>query len=83
MSGNFAKPEQLEPTPGCVIKPYPGWDIRILDEAGNQVPNGTLGFITCKLPNPPSFMTTLWKNDAAFLEKYMSQYKGFIFIFIS
>jgi len=29
MSGNLAKPQIFEPTPGCCIKPYPGWDIRI------------------------------------------------------
>ena len=30
-----------------------------------------------KLPTPPSFASTLWKNDEAFVEKYFSTFKGF------
>lgn len=30
-----------------------------------------------KQPIPPSFMSTLWKNDEAFIEKYMKTYKGY------
>jgi len=77
MSGNFAKPQQLEPTPGCCIKPFPGWDIRIVDEDGYPCKTGTSGFIVSKLPCPPSFMSTLWENDKAFIEKYFSQYNGY------
>jgi propionyl-CoA synthetase len=77
MSGNFAKPEVLDPTPGCCIKPYPGWDIRVLDEQGKQVENGKLGYIVSKLPNPPSFMSSLWNNEQAFVDKYMVQYPGY------
>lgn len=77
MSGNAAKPQQLVQKPGCVVKPYPGWDIRILDEEGLPTKTGDPGLIVSRLPNPPSFMTTLWKNDQAFYEKYFKQIPGY------
>jgi propionyl-CoA synthetase len=77
ISANFAKPEVLEPSPGSCIKPYPGFDVRVLNEAGKEVGPGELGFVCTKLPNPPSFMTTLWNNDEAFINKYLKQYPGY------
>lgn len=31
------------------------------------------GLICIKLPTPPSFMTTLWNNNDAFISKYISK----------
>ncbi|MGN6303932.1 MAG: AMP-binding protein, partial [Mesorhizobium sp.] len=43
--------------------PMPGYDIRILNDAGHEVPNGTLGNVVVKLPLPPACLPTLWNAD--------------------
>lgn len=37
----------------------------------------SLGRVVIKLPMPPSFMTTLWGNDQAFITKYLSDTPGY------
>ena len=55
----------------------PGYDIRVLDDSGNEVPPGTLGNIVCRLPLPPSGFSTLWQAPERFVESYMAEYPGF------
>jgi len=63
--------------PGSVIKPLPGYDVRIFDEANKEVKANELGKVVIKMPMPPSFMLTLWGNDAAFKEKYLTETPGY------
>ena len=35
------------------------------------------GILMVGLPLPPSFMLTMWNNDAAYIEKYFSTIKGY------
>ncbi len=69
--------ERLPVKPGSPTKPVPGYDVRILDELGHEVPDGTVGAICLKLPLPPGSLPTLWQNDARFEQAYMSQYPGY------
>jgi propionyl-CoA synthetase len=55
----------------------PGYDIRVLDDAGREAPRGRLGAICVKLPLPPGCLPTLWQNDARFRDSYLSAYPGF------
>lgn len=78
IAANFTKPEQFPTKGGSCTKPYPGYDIRIMDEDGNELKeHGKIGNIVAKLPCPPAFMPTLWQNDQFYVEKYMSAYKGY------
>ena len=43
--GTVADPQQWLSHPGTVGKPYPGADVRVLDEAGDPVPPGTPGTV--------------------------------------
>jgi propionyl-CoA synthetase len=63
--------------PGSVTKPIPGYQVEIFDESNHPVPAGALGKVVIKLPLPPSFMLTLWGNDTAFIEKYLSETPGY------
>jgi propionyl-CoA synthetase len=63
--------------PGSPTKASPGYDVRILDEAGDQVPPGNTGNICVKLPLPPGCLPTLWNNDAGYIESYLSRYPGY------
>ena len=55
----------------------PGYDIRVLDEGGHEVPRGKLGAICVKLPLPPSCLPTLWNNDERFAKSYLSHFPGY------
>ncbi|GAA6208645.1 propionyl-CoA synthetase [Cognatishimia sp. WU-CL00825] len=62
---------------GSPGKPMPGYDIQVLDDEGNEVPNGSLGNIVCKLPLPPSGFPTLWKAKDRFHTSYMQEFPGY------
>ena len=42
----------MEPKPGSIGKPVPGWDIALLDETGERVPDGEEGEICIKIDKP-------------------------------
>lgn len=73
---NFVKPESFPTKGGSCTRPYPGYDLCILDDAHQSVPALTMGRLFIKLPMPPGFMTTLWQNDQFFVQKYLSQLPG-------
>ena len=50
--------------PGSCARPVPGWDVRVLDEAGREVAPGEQGNVVIKLPLAPGATPTLWNNDA-------------------
>ncbi|MEQ8748026.1 propionyl-CoA synthetase [Pyruvatibacter sp.] len=55
----------------------PGYDVRVLDDAGHEVPTGTTGAITIKLPLPPGCLPTLWQNDERFRAAYLEEFPGY------
>ncbi|MEM6712644.1 MAG: propionyl-CoA synthetase [Pseudomonadota bacterium] len=55
----------------------PGYDVQVLDDAGHQVPAGTLGNIVVKLPLPPGCFPTLWNNDERFKAAYLEEFPGY------
>jgi propionyl-CoA synthetase len=63
--------------PGSATKPMPGYDVRILDEEGQEVPPGRTGSIAVRLPLPPGTLTTLWKDDEGFKRAYLSRFPGY------
>jgi propionyl-CoA synthetase len=75
--GNPMGIEQFPVKPGSATKPIQGYDVRILDDAGNELGPGEEGNIVIKLPLPPGTLTTLWRNDARFVSSYMSTFPGY------
>ncbi len=70
--------EHLPVKPGSPTLPMPGYDIRILDEEGQEVKGpGTIGAVVVKLPLPPSCLPTLWQADDRFRQAYLSRYPGY------
>jgi len=65
--------------PGSPTRPVPGYDVHVLDEAGDELPAGKIGTIAVRLPLPPGCLTTLWNNDAGYFESYLAQYPGYYF----
>ncbi|WP_224814904.1 propionyl-CoA synthetase [Hasllibacter sp. MH4015] len=57
--------------------PMPGYDVQVLDDAGQAVPRGTLGNIVVKLPLPPSCLPTLWNAEERFQASYLNDFPGY------
>ncbi|GAA1826110.1 propionyl-CoA synthetase [Planosporangium flavigriseum] len=74
-----ANPRGLEPLPtkpGSPSVPVPGFDVRVVDSAGNDVPAGADGAIVIRLPLPPGCLPTLWGDDERFVASYLSAFPG-------
>jgi propionyl-CoA synthetase len=63
--------------PGSVSLPVPGFDVRVLDEQGAQLPRGSTGSIVLKLPMPPGCLATLWRDPQGFHAAYLSAFPGY------
>jgi propionyl-CoA synthetase len=77
IAGNFLGIERLPVKPGSAGRPVPGYDVRILDDQGEEVPAGTMGRIMLRLPMPPGCLPTLWNNDRRFREAYLDHVPGY------
>jgi propionyl-CoA synthetase len=69
--------EHLPVKAGSPTKAAPGYDVRVLDEAGREQPSGEIGNIVVKLPLPPGTLPTLWQNDRRYVDSYLSRYEGY------
>jgi propionyl-CoA synthetase len=69
--------EELPVKPGSPTVCVPGYDVRILDENGNEEAAGEIGRIMIKLPMPPGCLSTLWQNDQRFVDSYLSANDGY------
>jgi len=68
--------EQLPIKPGSPTCAVPGYDVRVLDNDGVEVPDGEIGSIMIRLPLPPGTLTTLWNNDARYVDSYLTMHEG-------
>ncbi len=75
--GNLTGIETLEPKPGSATVPVSGFNVQILDNEGNEVPNGEQGNIAIKLPLPPSCLPTVWGDFERFRTGYLSEFPGY------
>ncbi|WP_378947673.1 propionyl-CoA synthetase [Mesorhizobium sp. ANAO-SY3R2] len=62
---------------GSPCVPMPGFDVRVLDDAGHEVEAGTLGNVVVKLPLPPGCLPTLWNADERFFNAYLAEFPGY------
>lgn len=77
MLGILSKYDNRTAIAGSAGFPVCGFDIKILDEEGQEVPAGTEGNITVKLPLPPGCLPSLWKNEIRFQKSYFEKYPGY------
>src|SRR4029453_17382224 len=69
--------EQLPVVPGSVTRAVPGWDVRVVGNEGDELPNGEIGALVVKLQMPPGSSPTLWNADERFREVYLSAFPGY------
>jgi propionyl-CoA synthetase len=68
------KPLQIKP--GSAGKPMPGFDVRIVDDDGNEVKQGGMGNIVLAMPLAPSGFTTLFNDEMRFYKGYLKRFDG-------
>jgi len=69
--------ERFAVKPGSPTLPVPGYDVRVLDDDGDDCAPDQIGAIAVRLPLPPGCLPTLWKADEQFVEAYLARYPGF------
>ena len=67
----------FEPRPGSGGKPTPGFDVRALDAAGQELRPGENGALVLKLPLPPGCAPMLWNAEQRYREAYLSTFPGY------
>lgn len=64
----------LKIKPGSAGKPMPGFDVRIVNDQGNEIDKGQMGNIVLGVPLAPTGFTTLFKDDERFYKGYMKRF---------
>ncbi|HXQ03773.1 MAG TPA: acyl-CoA synthetase [Bradyrhizobium sp.] len=59
--------------PGSMGKATPGFDVRVLNEKGEELPRGSRGIIGVRQPNPCT-MIEYWRNPEATAKKYVGEF---------
>jgi propionyl-CoA synthetase len=75
-----ANPQGIEPLPvkpGSPTRAMVGYDVRVLDDRGDERAAGEMGDICLRLPLPPGCLPTLWNNDERFVDAYLSRHSGY------
>ncbi|MFT7286014.1 MAG: propionyl-CoA synthetase [Halieaceae bacterium] len=69
--------EPLPIVPGSPARAVPGYEVVVLDEAGEEVSDESIGALALRSPLPPGTFITLWNADKRFETAYFSRYPGF------
>jgi len=62
---------------GSTNKPIPGYNIMVLDDAGNPVEAESAGNICVSLPMPPGVAWSIWNNNNRYRTSYLEAFPGY------
>jgi propionyl-CoA synthetase len=62
--------------PGSAGKAMPGFDVRVVDDSGNEVEKGKMGNIVLGMPLAPTGFRTLWQDEERFYKGYLKRFDG-------
>ncbi|KAJ5621232.1 hypothetical protein N7528_006015 [Penicillium herquei] len=62
--------------PGSAGFPMPGFDVRVVDDEGNEVPRGKMGNIVLAMPLAPTAFTSLFQDEERFYNGYLKRFNG-------
>ncbi len=71
--------EQVKIKPGSPTFPSWGWNLKVVDQAGKDVPTGEKGFLVAIPPIPPGCLMTVYGDDERYETSYFKQYPGFFY----
>lgn len=66
----------LDIKPGSAGKAMPGFDVRVVDDEGNELPKGKMGNIVLAVPLAPTAFRTLWEDEDRFYKGYLKRFGG-------
>lgn len=66
----------LKIKPGSAGKAMPGFDVRVVDDDGNELQPGSMGNIVMATPLAPTAFTTLWGDEDRFYRSYLKRFNG-------
>tara|TARA_R110002003_G_scaffold433_2_gene19692 strand:- start:468 stop:2156 length:1689 start_codon:yes stop_codon:yes gene_type:complete len=70
------RPKPLPIKPGSAGKAMPGFDVRVVDDKGQEVKRGVMGNIVMGIPLAPTAFTTLWEDEERFYRGYLKRFDG-------
>lgn len=62
--------------PGSAGKPQPGFDVRVVNDTGTELPIGQMGNIVLGMPLAPTAFRTLWEDEERFYKGYLKRFGG-------
>ncbi|GGG87903.1 acyl-CoA synthetase [Polaribacter pacificus] len=65
--------------PGSAGLPVCGYEIKILNEEGQELAANVEGYVAVKLPLPPGALSNLWGNPERFRFGYLERFPGYYF----
>lgn len=66
----------LQIKPGSAGKAMPGFDVRVVDDEGNELARGKMGNIVLAAPLAPTAFRTLWEDEERFYNGYLKRFGG-------
>ena len=69
--------EKVDPKPGSVCLPVPGFRVEILSEDNQQLGPNEEGDVVIKLPLPPGCLPTVWGDHERYVASYLTQHEGY------
>ncbi|MBI1351640.1 MAG: acetate--CoA ligase [Actinomycetales bacterium] len=76
IAANLRGLEPMPIKPGSPTVAVPGYDVRVVDSRGEDLPAGQDGAIVIRLPLPPGTLPTLWGDDQRYIDGYLSAFPG-------
>ncbi|WP_434619597.1 acetate--CoA ligase [Arthrobacter sp. A5] len=64
--------------PGAAMKALPGFQVDVVDDEGQPVPNGSGGYLVLTRPWP-AMLRTIWGDDDRYVKTYWSRFPGLYF----
>jgi propionyl-CoA synthetase len=77
IAANLRGLDPMPVKPGSPTVPVPGYDVRIVDAEGRELPPGQDGEIVVRLPLPPGCLPTLWQAAGRYVESYLTAHPGY------
>ncbi|KAH8670996.1 AMP-binding enzyme [Xylariales sp. PMI_506] len=62
--------------PGSAGKAMPGFDVKVVDDQGDEVKRGKMGNIVMSIPLAPTGFRTLWQDEERFYKGYLKRFDG-------
>ncbi|KAJ5117085.1 hypothetical protein N7526_011194 [Penicillium atrosanguineum] len=76
LPSNAGSSSPLAIRPGSAGLPMPGFDVRIVNDEGHEVPPETMGNIVMALPLAPTAFTSLFQDEERFYKGYLKRFNG-------